>query len=146
MVATVYGVNYTIYRAAASTPATGAGSLVGPSAWNGPHRYDEYTTDASEVSGSFIYLGVLRPGERFLGGLMAFPIIKTAGTIIFGDGGWTAAQAVDKSTAVVGDDDRYLVSTVVSSASTATGLEMCAQTGLGFKNDSNIDVGLYATT
>ena len=146
MTVTVYGVNYTIHKNASSIPATGQGTLVGPSAWNGPHRYDEYTTDGTETSGSFIYLGVLRMGERFFGGLAAWPIIKTAGTIILGDGGWTAAQATDKTTAVVGDDDRYLVSSSTAAASTATGVECCAQTGLGFKNDSTVDVGIYATT
>ena len=144
--ATLYGVNYTKYRNA--TLGTAAGTLIDASyGWgNSAFRYDQYTTDGTETTSSLIYLGVLRPRERFMGGVIAFPVIKTAGTIILGDGGWTAANALDETTAALADTDRYLVSTSVASASTGTGVGLVAQAGLGFKNESKYDLPIYATT
>lgn len=146
MATTTYGVNYTKYRA--SLAGTAGGTVIDASyGWgNAAQRYDEYTTNGLETTGSLIYMGILRPRERAMGGLIAFPVIVTAGTVIVGDGGYTAANALDEATAVNADTDRYLASTVVSSASTATGVELCAQAGLGFKNNSKIDLPVYLTT
>ena len=152
MAVTVYGTNYTKYRNAAVL-ATAAGTLIGPNQWNGSSRYDSYTTDGLETTGSLIYLGVLRQGETFMGGHITAPIIVTAGTIIVGDGGYTDLDG----NAITADTDRYLASTSVAAALAA---QLMAQAGIGFSklgptktisyanpiDGSRGDLGIYATT
>lgn len=152
MAVTVYGVNYTKYRNAAVL-GTAAGTLIGPNQWNGPFRYDSYTTDGSETTGSLIYLGILRQGETFMGGHINCATIVTAGTIIVGDGGYTDLDG----NSVTADTDRYLASTSVASALAAS---LRATAGVGFSklgpsrrntfadpiSSSRPDLSIYATT
>lgn len=152
MAVTVYGVNFTKYRNAA-TLGTAAGTLIGPNQWVGPYRYDSYTTDGLETTGSLIYLGILRQGETFMGGHITAPIIVTSGTIIVGDGGYTDLDG----NAITADTDRYLASTSVAAALAA---QMIAQAGIGFSKlgpvkaqsyanpitGSRPDLAIYATT
>lgn len=152
MAVTVYGTNYTKYRAEAVL-GTAAGSKIGPNVWTNGHYYDEYTTDGSETTGSLIYLGILRQGETYVGGAMQFPVIVSAGTIIFGDGGYTDLDG----NAITADTDRYLASTSVASAGPA---HMLALAGMGFTKlgssrsqsyanpitGGRPDLALYATT
>lgn len=152
MAVTVYGTNYTKYRNAAVL-GTAAGTVIGPNQWNGSMRYDSYTTDGLETTGSLIYLGILRQGETFMGGHITAPTIVTAGTIIVGDGGYTDLDG----NAITADTDRYLASTSVASALAA---QMIAQAGIGFSKlgptktqsfanpigGGRPDLSIYATT
>lgn len=149
---TVYASNFTKYRNAAVL-GTAAGTVIGPNQWNGPFRYDTYTTDGTETTSSLIYFGILRVGETFMGGHMTAPIIKTAGTIILGDGGYTDLNG----NAIAADTDRYLTSTSVAAAVAA---QLIPQTGIGFSklgptktityanpmDGSRGDLLIYATT
>lgn len=151
MAVTVYGANYTKYRNA-GVLGTAAGTLIGPNQWTGEYRYDYYTTDGLETTGSLIYLGILRQGETFMGGHITAPIIVTSGTIIVGDGGYTDLDG----NAITADTDRYLASTSVAAALAA---QMIAQAGIGFSKlgptktisydfppSYNADLPIYATT
>ena len=116
------GSNYTKF--AAPVPATYLGAE-----WNGKVRatYDTYTF-ASEAIGTTVNVGVLKPGEVFLGAILTNAALGASTTLQLGDAGNTS---------------RYIVATSTSSAGSITA---CAQTGIGYKNSTTADIPLYITT
>ena len=76
--------------------------------------YDEFTFSANDA-GTTVNMGVLKKGEVFLGALLVSAALGQGVTVQLGDSG---------------DDDRYIVATVCTSAVEAF---KCAQTGMGYK-------------
>jgi hypothetical protein len=76
--------------------------------------YDEFTFSANDA-GTTVNMGVLKKGEVFLGALLVSAALGTGVTVQLGDSG---------------DDDRYIASTLCTSAVEAF---KCAQAGMGYK-------------
>ncbi len=120
------GTNYAKYIA--PTPSTLMGSEYG-----GKMRAmcDSYTF-AAEASGTVVNIGVLKPGETFIGGKIVAAALGSGVTIKIGD---------------AGDDDRYLAATVMNTGDLVTQIARAGSSlGLGYKNTTTSDIPIYATT
>ena len=81
--------------------------------------HDEFTF-ASAATGTVVNVGILKKGEVFLGALLVSAALGTGVTVQLGDSG---------------DDDRYIASTLCTSAVEAF---KCAQAGMGVKGDRTL--------
>lgn len=120
------GTNYAKY--AAPTPATLMGAEYG-----GKMRamHDTFTF-AGEAAGTSVNIGVLRPGEVFLGGWIIAAALGSGVTIAIGD---------------AGDADRYLVATTMNTANLLTNIARAgSDLGIGFKNTTSADIPIVALT
>ena len=116
------GANYTKYAAPATADFMGA-------EWGGKVRatHDTYTFASMAVAG-VVNVGVLRPGEVYLDGFIFAADLGSASTLIMGD---------------AGDTDRYLAATVFTTTGQVTACR--ASAGIGFKNDTVVDIPIYLT-
>lgn len=117
------GANYT--KAAAGSPSDRLGAE-----WGGGMKATHETyTFASAAIATTVNVGVLKPGEVYLMGYIHSADLGSATTLIMGD---------------AGDTDRYLTSTVFTTAGQKT---LCMElTGMGYKNDTAVDIPIYITT
>lgn len=93
--------------------------------------YDNYTF-ASSAIGTVVNIGVLRPGEVFLGGYLRLEAtLGASSTLQVGD---------------AGDDDRYLAATASTAAGTIMITRAGASLGLGYKNETSSDIPIVLKT
>lgn len=120
---TVYGANYT--KALAGDPSDRLGAEYGGRV---KAIHDSYTL-ASAASGTIIGVGVLKPGEVYIGGFIVGADLGSATTLEMG---------------ISGDTNKFLAATVFTTAGQHT---WCVATdGLGYKNDTAVDVEIIITT
>ncbi|BAI73181.1 hypothetical protein AZL_025430 [Azospirillum sp. B510] len=114
-----YGTNHALTVA---TPR----SLVNGGDFGGSVRVytDSYTTLGTEAVGDSIYVGYLKPGERFLFGIVVFGALGASTTLQLGD---------------AGDDDRYMAA---GSTAAAGNKDARALAGAGFLNDTDTAISL----
>ena len=90
--------------------------------------HDTYTF-ASAASGFTVEVGRLKPGEVYVDGYIIGADLGSATTLIMGDAGST---------------NRYLTATVFTTAGQTTACRAAA--GIGYKNDTAVDIPIYITT
>ena len=117
------GTNYG-YMASGLAPA----SYMGPE-WEGKLRvtHDSYTF-ASAAAATTVNVGVLRPGEVFMGGFVVNAALGSGVTLQLGDSG---------------DDDRYMDA---AAASSAGNINARKAEGIGYKNTGTTDIAIVLKT
>lgn len=120
------GTNYA--KVVAPVPA----SYLGPEQGGDVHvDYDTFTF-AGEAAGAVVNVGVLKPGEVFLGGWIIAAALGSGVTIQVGD---------------AGDADRYLAATVMNTGGLVTNIARAGSSlGIGYKNETSSDIPIFITT
>lgn len=119
------GVNYARYVAPA------AATLMGAEFGGEQFAIVDNYTFASAAAGSVVFVGVLMPGEVYLGGVITAAALGAGVTVAMGYAGQTAA---------------FLAATAMNTANLVTFAQGAGPNGMGFKNTTNAPIPIFLTT
>lgn len=119
------GVNYAKYAAPA------AATLMGAEFGGEQFAIVDNYTFASEAAGTVVFVGVLMPGEVYLGGRITAAALGSGVTVAMGYSGQAAA---------------FLAATAMNTAGLVTFAQAAGPNGVGFKNTTTAPIPIFLTT